>query len=213
MSFALHALADPTLISLNEYLEGGARRHVVDAAAALFRKSGFNAVSMIEVAHAVGLSKPGLYHHWPNKEALLQAIVGLTSELLLRQLDEVREASADPGERMRIYVRSRLAVVARHQDLFTVTWQERAILSSTSFGRLAAVAEQYRNGVRGLIDEAKEAGVIRPEVDSHLLMLAIDGMTGWAYFWYREKGPLRPEQIGDVFWDMLANGVASLPES
>ena len=200
------------MISLAEYLEGGARRHVVDAAASLFRKSGFKAVSMIEVAQAVGLSKPGLYHHWPSKEALLQAIVGLSSELLLRQLEEVREASADPGERMRIYVRSRLEVVSRHQDLFTVTWQERAILGSTSFGQLAAVAEQYRGGVRRLIDEAKAAGVLRPEVDSHLLMLALDGMTGWAYFWYREKGALRPGEIGDAFWDMLANGVARPPE-
>lgn len=201
-------MAEPVLISLDEYLEGGARRHAVDAAAALFKKSGFNAVSMIEVAQAVGLSKPGLYHHWPSKEALLQAIVGLSSELLLRQLEQARESSADPGERMRAYVRSRLEVVSRHQNLFTVTWQERAILGSTSFGRLAAVAEQYRGGVRRLIDEAKAAGRIRPEVDSHLLMLALDGMTGWAYFWYREKGALRPEQIGDAFWDMLANGVA-----
>ena len=60
-------------------------------------------------------------------------------EPVLRQLEEVREASADPGERMRIYVRSRLEVVSRHQDLFTVTWHERAVLGSTSFGQLAAV--------------------------------------------------------------------------
>ena len=75
------------------------------------------------------------------------------------------------------------------------------------------MAEQYRGEVRRLIDEAKGAGLIRPDVDSHLLMLALDGMTGWAYFWYREKGALRPDQIGDAFWDMLANGVARPPES
>ncbi|CQR84929.1 TetR family transcriptional regulator [Paracoccus aminovorans] len=154
------------------------------------------------------MSKPGLYHHWPNKEALLLSIVGITGALLLRQLEDVKAATADPEQRMRLFMRGRIAVVARHQDLFTVTWQERAILGSGSYSRLAATAERYRDSVRSLIDDAKEAGLIRPEVDTHLLMLAIDGMTGCAYFWYREQGALRPAEIGDAFRDMLLGGVA-----
>ena len=31
-----------------------------------YQESGFEVVSMIEVAQAIGLSKPGLYHHWPS---------------------------------------------------------------------------------------------------------------------------------------------------
>lgn len=195
------------LISLDDYLDGGPRRRVIDAAASLFRSKGFNAVRMIEVAEAVGLSKAGLYHHWPSKDGLLLAIVAITSELLLRQLDDVRRATPDAGLRMKAYMRSRIQIVARHQDLFTVTWQERAILGSGSFSMLAKVAEQYRDGVRSLIDEAKAEGHIRKDVDTHLLMLALDGMTGWAYFWYRDEGALRPEQIGDAFWDMLVQGI------
>jgi len=212
MSIAADSAADPALIGLDEYLEGGPRRKVIDAAAGLFRSRGFNAVSMIEVAQAVGLSKPGLYHHWPGKEALLLAIVGVTSQLLLRQLEDARAASEDPGARMQAFMRSRLEVVAHYQDLFTVTWQERAILSSGSFGRLSHTAERYRDGVRALIDEAKSVGLIRADIDSHLLMLAIDGMTGWAYFWYRESGSLKPDQIGDAFWSMLMNGIAPVPQ-
>ena len=202
-------MTSDVLIGLDEYIKGGPRQRIIDAAAQLFRKRGFNAVSMSEVSQAVGLSKPGLYHHWPGKEALLLAIVGLTSELLLRQLDDARRASDDPGERMRAFMRTRLEVLARHQDLFTVTWQERAILSSGSFARLASAAEHYRGSVRELIDAAKMAGVIRADVDTRLLMLALDGMTGWAYFWYREEGALRPSDIGDAFWNMLFEGVKS----
>ncbi|CAM3181893.1 transcriptional regulator, TetR family [Paracoccus aminovorans] len=195
-------------LSLEDYLEGGIRPRIIDAAATLFRQRGFNAVSMIEVAQAVGLSKPGLYHHWPNKEALLLSIVGITSALLLQQLEDVKAATNDPAQRMRLFMRSRIEVVARYQNLFTVTWQERAILGSGSYRTLAATAERYRDSVRSLIDEAKDAGSIRQEVDTHLLMLAIDGMTGWAYFWYREQGALRPAAIGDAFWDMLLGGIA-----
>jgi len=60
-----------------------------------------------------------------------------------------------------------------------------------------------------LIDEAKHAGVIRSDLDSHLLALALDGIAGWAYFGYRKDGELQPEQIGDAFWDMLARGIVT----
>lgn len=202
-------MAEALPLGLDEYLAGGVRPRIIDAAAGLFRQRGYNAVSMIEVGQAVGLSKPGLYHHWPNKESLLLSIVGITSELLLRQLRDLKAVTPDPAQRMRLFMQSRIEIVARYQDLFTVTWQERAILGSGSYSRLAATAEQYRDSVRSLIDEAKQAGLIRPEVDTHLLMLAIDGMTGWAYFWYREQGALRPAEIGDAFWNMLLGGIGS----
>ncbi|WP_313613780.1 TetR/AcrR family transcriptional regulator [Agrobacterium sp.] len=202
-------MTESHLITLDDYLgsAGVGPRRIIDAAAALFRRRGFIPVSMIEVAQAVGLSKPGLYHHWPNKEALLQVIARLSGELLLRQIDDVRKNFDDPEQRMRAYVRTRLEIVAHHQDLFTVTWQERALLSSASFGELSRMAERYRQEIRQLIDEAKQAGFIRKDADTHLLMLALDGMTGWAYFWYRESGDLAPDQIGDAFWNMLAHGV------
>ncbi|MCZ4353752.1 TetR/AcrR family transcriptional regulator [Roseovarius aestuarii] len=180
----------------------------MDTAAALFRKSGFNAVSMIEIASAVGLSKPGLYHHWPSKEALLHTIVKLSGELLVAHLEQVENYQGSPRERIYQYISTRLQTIAGNQDLFTVTWQERAIVSSEAFGELSRLAENYRSRVRLLIEDAKSAGAIRQEIDSHLTMLALDGMTGWAYFWFRPDGNYDISQIADAFWDMLSNGVA-----
>ncbi|RJE85847.1 TetR/AcrR family transcriptional regulator [Paracoccus onubensis] len=173
----------------------------------MFRDRGFAAVSMIELAQAVGLSKPGLYHHWPSKDAILHTIVRLSGEILLDHLDRVEQQSAEPRERLRLYVISRLETVARHQDLFTVTWQERAIIGSGAFEELTRAAERYRQRVRDLIDHAKHAGGIKPEINTHLLMLALDGMTGWSYFWYRPDGNHNAAEIGDTFWNMLSQGV------
>ncbi len=54
---------------------------ILDQAAALFARHGFAHTSLKTVADAVGLSKAGLLHHYPSKEALFQAA---------RQLGEVR---------------------------------------------------------------------------------------------------------------------------
>jgi AcrR family transcriptional regulator len=47
---------------------------ILDRAAALFARRGFAKTSVQDVADAVGLSKAGLLHHFPSKDALYVAV-------------------------------------------------------------------------------------------------------------------------------------------
>jgi len=61
---------------------------ILDRAAALFARRGYAKTSVQEVADAVGLSKAGLLHHFPSKEALHQAVLGQAEALGRRVLDQ-----------------------------------------------------------------------------------------------------------------------------
>jgi AcrR family transcriptional regulator len=50
-----------------------ADEEILDHAAALFAQHGFAHTSLSAIAEAVGLSKAGLLHHYPSKEALYEA--------------------------------------------------------------------------------------------------------------------------------------------
>jgi TetR/AcrR family transcriptional regulator, cholesterol catabolism regulator len=182
---------------------------IVQAAAKLFRKHGFAGVSMREIADAVQLSKAGLYHHCPSKEGLLAEMMRVAGELLLEQLAATRKIAGSPHERIHAFLESRLQLVAEYRDLFAIIFQERPLLSGVTFGDVAKSAEKYRVGVRQLLQEAQIAGELRSDVDIHLLMLAIDGMTGWACLWYQPEGKQRPETIAEAFWSFLVQGVLS----
>ena len=52
-----------------------ADERIVDRAAALFARHGFAQTSVQSVADAVGLSKAGLLHHFPSKQALWDAVL------------------------------------------------------------------------------------------------------------------------------------------
>jgi TetR/AcrR family transcriptional regulator, cholesterol catabolism regulator len=196
--------------TLDGYLQGGsdAWRRVIDAAARLFCERGYAVVTMHDIAKAVGLSKAGLYHHCPSKDQILADIVWLCGEILLHQLKEAEELDAVPRERLRAFVISRMETIAQYQDLFTIIWQERPYIDRESFSGIAKSAERYRAGVRKLIETAKSAGELRNDIDTHLLMLAIDGMTGWAYIWFQRGGSDNPARIGEAFWSFLAEGVS-----
>ena len=65
--------------------------HIVDRAAALFARHGFAQTSVQAVADAVGLSKAGLLHHYPSKQALWDAVLGHAGTLGSSACDAVAE--------------------------------------------------------------------------------------------------------------------------
>ncbi|MHB8873932.1 MAG: TetR/AcrR family transcriptional regulator [Myxococcaceae bacterium] len=68
------------------------RRDILDAALDLFAKDGFHGTSVREIARAVGVRESALYHHFPSKDAILEA---LTQELGPGRFEQV--AGPDVG--------------------------------------------------------------------------------------------------------------------
>lgn len=63
------------------YAKTEARRHeILEAAFEVFSTSGYRSGSLKDVADKVGLSQAGLLHHFPSKEALLEALLVLRDE-------------------------------------------------------------------------------------------------------------------------------------
>jgi AcrR family transcriptional regulator len=70
---------------------------ILDRAAALFARRGFAKTSVQDVADAVGLSKAGLLHHFPSKDALYEAVLAQAELLGRRALDAVAHLPLGPG--------------------------------------------------------------------------------------------------------------------
>lgn len=66
-----------------------ADEEILDRAAGLFARHGFAHTSLKDLADAVGLSKAGLLHHYPSKEALFEAAAAMGRAQCLQVLDHV----------------------------------------------------------------------------------------------------------------------------
>ena len=55
------------------------RQKILDKALELFSTRGYDAVSVGEIAQAVGIKAPSLYNHFPSKRAIFDAIVEATA--------------------------------------------------------------------------------------------------------------------------------------
>ena len=84
------------------------RADILQAAAQIFRQKGYHAASMRDIADAVQLQKPSLYHHIDSKQDILLAILDKALDLLIDDLQQVID-SKDPADHklrqaMRVYI-------------------------------------------------------------------------------------------------------------
>jgi AcrR family transcriptional regulator len=73
---------------------------VVEAALGLFRKLGFQKVTMSDIAQAVGISRPTLYALFPNKKAIFGKFVSSHFERMEQDTDQRLAAAENLGQRL-----------------------------------------------------------------------------------------------------------------
>lgn len=79
------------------------RRTIVEAGLSCFSQFGFAKTSFADIAQRAGVSRPTVYQHFPNKEAILEAAyVSLFEETLPRASVAIRESGTKAERLMRL---------------------------------------------------------------------------------------------------------------
>ncbi|MDB5099638.1 MAG: transcriptional regulator, TetR family [Cyanobacteria bacterium RYN_339] len=159
------------------------RQTILGEAFDLFRKQGYAATTMGQVAEAVGISKGNLTYHFPSKQALFEAVNAFSAtfvreRLIARSFDEAPEAIAgledfcrrirrwavDPDGHFVGCIFTNVAVETQHSDV-AVGQMARNTLSGFS----QALGERFA--------AAQAAGEIRGDQDAATL----SRMFFWMY--------------------------------
>jgi len=144
-------------------------RAILEAALVLFAAHGVEGTSMNQIADAVGIRKPTIYHYFPGKEAIVEAIF----QALKLNAGWVREQMADreaPLERRLALVgETFLGAMRKRPELqaFLVresiggvdsAWrgQLRSLLRGHLQGRIDALAENFTQEIDGLATQDAE---------------------------------------------------------
>ena len=160
---------------------------ILDTAAGLFSRKGYEASSTREIATLVGIQRASLYHHFAGKEELLFAI---SMEGLRRiNLAVVDAARAEPdASRLQAIIRAHLKSAIENVDMHSVMLTEMRALSGDMRDSVVARRAEYEQFVRAVIDEDQTAGRIRNDISAEVLALALLNLLNWTIFWVRTSG-------------------------
>ena len=185
-----------------------APRRFLDAAARLFARDGFHAVSMRAIAREVGVTPGAVYAHYASKAAVLAAVYADGVERIAARVEAATAGADEPWERLERACRGHLeAILDRHAGYGQVVTRVLPDDVPELAGELTALRYGYERHFRALI-EALPLGL---GIDRTLFRMTLMGALNWSPVWYA-GGRADPAAIAKAVVGMLRRGAASPPE-
>jgi|SRR5215472_3690698 len=150
---------------------------ILDVAASLIIRHGYNKTTMSDVAKAVGLHRGLVYLHFKSKEALLEALIARE----MRNYGEIwiKHLEADPkGGTVASTYRSMLYALGRAPFLAAITTRDEGTFGTylrkpdNLFKDLPATSM-----TRGFLQAMQEAGVVRQQVNIAAMAFILDTLS------------------------------------
>lgn len=168
---------------VEEVPAGERRAQILRAAAELFERRGYAAVSLGEIAAAVAVTKAALYHHFPSKEAIYAEVM---REALGQIGGAIGRTVAGPGsvaDKLQRLTEVAVLYVEKEADLDAMMRDAAEHLSPADRGEILAAHRAILASLERLMGDGIAAGDLaerEPRLLAHAYWSLISGFSGRA---------------------------------
>jgi len=169
------------------------RERILNEAISEFAAKGYNAASINTIAKNAGISIGGMYRYFESKEALIMTVLDWGYALLEKALSEIVDMEGDIFYRIEAMLRTSMEYSRNYKEINQIyldvsTEGLSSLANRISLKMEGITARLYHN----YLDEAKEQGLVRKEVNSGILSFCLDNLIMMVQFsnsnaYYRER--------------------------
>lgn len=175
---------------------------VLDAAAALFCRQGYEGTTVRDIARSAGMLPGSLYCHFPTKEDLLVAVYLRGVEQICAAVEAAAARHDEPWDRLEAACVAHLEAILRDDDYARVVVRVRPADVPAAAARLVAQRDRYEALWSGLV----AALPLPRRGERHALRLLLLGALNWSQTWYRADGGSSPRALARQFVALLRQG-------
>ncbi|MCI8210610.1 TetR family transcriptional regulator [Pseudomonas sp. S25] len=189
------------------------RAALLDAATVIFARDGYTSASMRDVATLAGITTVGLLHHFPNKEALLAALLDRRDQRVTSRFHELTTELTVQGFLKFL----RLSMGFSVED--AAECQASLVMNTESLSHAHPAWSWHQDRfhlthqhARGHLNALKEAGEIRADIDVKAMAQEIFSvMDGLQIQWLRCPEEVDVMAVFDIYLRRLGKDIQAHP--
>jgi AcrR family transcriptional regulator len=190
--------------------EGGRlRADIIAAATTLLEETGSEeAVTLRAVARGVGIAAPSIYAHFPDRTAIVDAVVDQTFHDFTALLRQAAASASDPLERLRRGCAAYLEFAETHPQRYRILFERRHLVGKDPDRAIAPIRKESFEFLADAVRHCADAGVSAstdPFGDATAIWVALHG-----YATLRANMPGFPWPAHDVTLDRIVHGLARI---
>jgi len=161
----------------NKHLPAEERRAVtVEAVVELAAEQNPNEITTAAIARRMGVTQGALFRHFPNKDAILQAVMEWVAERLLSRIDKAIQAAASPLAALESMFMTHVDFVVEHPGIPRMLFGELQRAQESTPKRMAqTLIRRYGERLGRVIEEGKALGEIDAGLDAQAAAILFIG--------------------------------------
>ncbi|MGS1105009.1 TetR/AcrR family transcriptional regulator [Achromobacter anxifer] len=182
------------------------RERILEEAAKLFARSGYDGSSVSDLAAALGVSKAAIYHYYTTKQDIYDAIILVVLSGLTQAVAQDVARAEGATARLRAFMVGHARYFEQHHPEFVTMLIGYSGMALTEREDAARLRDGYEKRLRELIAQGVAAGEFRA-LDVAAAGRAVLSMLNWMVRWYKPGQGDSAETIAAGYFDLLVGGM------
>lgn len=181
---------------------------IKDQAAQLFRKKGYKATSMQDIAAAVGMKAASLYNHIKSKQEILQELLMPIAQLFSKGMEDINNSSLSPIEKLEKLIGLHVRLTVENPNAIALITGEWVHLDKEdgTLSRYKTLRADYENHFKNLLKQCVQENQLEA-INIDIALFSILSTLHWLYSWYNRHPEISPIELEKQIIHCLLNGL------
>jgi AcrR family transcriptional regulator len=183
------------------------KRAIVETAAALFARDGFNGASVADIAKRGKISKSLIYHYYTSKEDILYDVMISHVRELEAAAEEIASDETSAETKLRDLTHRFMALYVGAADRHKVLLNDLDNVPKSKRAEIVSVQRGLIETVRQMLVEIEPKLSKKPGAAFAAAMLYF-GTINWTHTWFNPEGVVNADTMAEMAVDLTLGGLA-----
>lgn len=158
------------------------KAEIIEATLRLADKLGPDRLTTEAVAHAVGLTQPGIFRHFPKKQDLWEAVAARVETMMEARWTKAQSGDASATDRIRALIGAQLRLIQSTPAIPAILFSRELHTKNKGLRKaFFGLMSRFHRLIAGLVAQACAAGELRDDLDpddaAYLVVGLVQGLA------------------------------------
>jgi AcrR family transcriptional regulator len=181
------------------------KQEITRIAAKLFKQKGYSAVTMRDLATAMGIKAASLYNHIDAKQTILQDIIIAIAEDFTNGMNRIMQSDCNSIEKLEQIIELHVKIAIENSDGLAALNSDWMHLEN-QLDYYLKLRQDYENNYIQIIETGilnKEIKNIKPDIVMFTMLSTLRSL----YLWIPKKGSVNQKELSNSLSQILISGI------
>jgi len=183
------------------------KQAIYETSAKLFRKKGYAATSVQDIAEAIGIKAASLYNHIKSKQEILKELCMPIATSFSEGMKDIENSTLNPLEKLEQLVALHVKLTILNGDRMTLITGDWVHLNEQDLKMFKQSRSKYEASFKAILNHAKKDQLIHNSVNIDVALFSILSSLHWLYSWKERHQDISSVELEKQLKECLLGGL------